>query len=132
MLRILYIIITITFLCFLSLPANVIGQSLKESKYESKVEIENLGETLAITAKFDNQTSDSLSLSYDLNTVKQSASGKSDSKQSGYFVSMPNSVKILAKVGLNIEKDMNYDIILKVFNNETLISSDTVSFKSNQ
>ena len=100
--------------------------------YSSKIEIVEDDKTISIEAKFYNHSSDTLTLRYELETIKKSTSGKSDSRQSGKFISSPNSESFLAKVGLNIENEMNYEINLRVFDGEKLISTDMVSFNSNQ
>ena len=61
-------------------------------------------------------------------TNKIGKSGKSLSTQSGKYISENNSELILTKVGLNIDNSTKYDIILKVFKEEELISADSLNY----
>ena len=99
--------------------------------FEAKIETETIEDKLNITAKFYNYSDSTYSLFYDMESKKISGSGKSSSNQSGKFRSEPNAATILTKVGLNVEEDAHYEIILKIFEGEKLILTDSLSFISN-
>jgi len=104
----------------------------QEKPFVAKIETENNKDKLNIIAKFYNNTDSTFSLYYEMETNKISGSGKSLSNQSGKFNSEPKETSILSKVGLNIEEDAQYKIILKIFEGEKLISADSLNFILNQ
>lgn len=116
----------------LIIPAVHTPVSLQTRPFEAKIETVTIEDQLKITAKFYNYTDSTYSLYYDMESKKISASGKSSSNQSGKFKSEPNKTTILTKVGLNVEEDARYEIILKIFEGEKLISTDSLNFILNQ
>jgi len=102
---------------------------LKDS-VEAKIVIEKKEKVINITGMFYNFTNNAFSLYYELVSKKVSDSGSSKSKQSGQFNSRPNSESILSEIGLDIDENTSYEIILKVFEEEKIISSDTLSLIS--
>ncbi len=102
---------------------------LKDS-VEAKIVVEKKEKVINITGMFYNFTNNAFFLYYELESKKVSDSGSSNSKQSGQFNSRANSESILSKIGLDIDESTSYEIILKVFEEEKIISSDTLSLIS--
>jgi hypothetical protein len=103
--------------------------SLQEQPFYAKIEVDEENERINIIGKFINNSESTFFIKYEMNTKKSGSSGSSQSKQSGEFLSLPNSELILSKIGLNIEDESQYDILLKVFKDDKLISSDSLNYK---
>ena len=135
----LIIIFTLLFSCYDKVPTakefsadKNNGAIMQPDSVEAKIVMEKENEIINIKGVFYNFTDSTYYLFYEMESRKFSNSGSSKSRQSGEFKSSPKSEKIFTKVGLNVDKSTSYEIILRVFENGKLISSDSLSLISNQ
>jgi hypothetical protein len=106
--------------------------NFQSEQFYAKIEVNTAEEYIDILGMFYNHSADTLFLEYKMETEKFSNSGSSISNQSGKFRSEPESKTVISKVGLNIDTNVSYRILLKVFQGDSLISSDSLNFISNQ
>ena len=126
----------VTFIiCFLLLPAfpfitstQITNNRIQDQPFYAKIETGETDAKLKVTGKFINNSNSSILIEYEMETNKISRSGNSLSTQSGKYTAEPKSEQVLAKVGLNFDKETRYEIILKVFKDEELISADSLNY----
>ena len=128
MLLIFVILLQNQFFVFESLSA--LELPLQEEPFLAKIEVSDSGDKLNVLGLFINNSNSEISIEYRMKTDKISQSGTSLSTQSGKDISEPNSELILTKVGLNIDDDAQYEIVLKVFEDGELISIDSLNYAS--
>jgi hypothetical protein len=122
-------IILVFFYTFTSFPPiQTPTNFVQQEPFFANIEIDTSGEKLNIIGKFINNSDSTIFIEYKMQTNKIGKSGKSLSTQSGKYISENNSELILTKVGLNIDNSTKYDIILKVFKEEELISADSLNY----
>jgi hypothetical protein len=100
----------------------------QQNPFIAKLELNETEGKLNIVGKFENNSTDSIFIRYEMKANKIGKSGKSISTQSGNYISEPNIELVLAKVGLNIDNETKYEIILEVFKEEELISADSLNY----
>jgi len=100
----------------------------QQNPFIAKLGLNETEGKIYIIGKFENNSTDSISVTYKMKAIKIGRSGESISTQSGKYISEPNSELILAKVGLNIDNRTTYKIILEVFKDEELISADSLNY----
>jgi hypothetical protein len=128
MLLIFVILLQNQFFVFESLSALELPQ--QEEPFLAKIELSDSGDKLNVLGLFINNSNSEISIEYTMKTDKISQAGTSLSTQSGKDISEPNSELILTKVGLNIDDDAQYEIVLKVFEDGELISIDSLNYTS--
>lgn len=74
------------------------------------------------------QTRESHKLRYELISAKEGASGRSDSRQTGQVVVDCCEPKALVQLRLSIHPGERYALILRLFDNGTLVAEDQVIF----
>ena len=100
----------------------------QQKPFKAIIEINETEGKINIIGKFANNSNDSIFITYEMKSGKTGKSGKSISTQSGKFFSESNSELVLTQVGLNIDEETRYHIILKVFKDEELISADSLNY----
>ncbi len=82
---------------------------------------------IKITPKFKNNTNQTITISYKLQTKKTGATGNSSSmSQQGKHIIKPNQEATLSVSQINIQSREKLDIKLSVYNNNTLIGQDSL------
>ena len=100
----------------------------QQKTFKAIIELNEAEGKLNIIAKFENNSTDSIFITYEMKASKIGKSGKSISTQSGKYFSEPNSELVLAQVGLNIDNDTKYSVTLNVLKDGDLISSDSLNY----
>ena len=111
-----------------STPTHTLDNLVQQEPFYAKIESSQTDVKLEVIGKFINNSEGAILIKYEMKTNKISSSGKSLSTQSGTYTSEPNSELVLTKVGLNVDNETRYEIILKVFKDEDEISADSLNY----
>lgn len=87
--------------------------------------------TLEVKATCISNADKALSLRYEMEVQKKGRSGSSKNKQSGEFEIGMNETKILANNRFNKNSKDNFQIKLRIYQNNKLISTDSLKFITN-
>jgi curli production assembly/transport component CsgE len=99
-------------------------QTLKgQQDYKAWVEITHHENTTNLLAKFLNQTPKILPITFEL-SVKKTGKNHSTNSQKGGFEAMPNEPITLSKNTINLEKNEQCEIHLRVFHQDQMIAEE--------
>ena len=100
---------------------------------EAKIEIVPNTEFIEITGTAQNKTNLDQSLQYELSVFRNSATNKSNNKQTGRFVLKAGEKKNLSKTTINAKSEDEVTILLLVYNTEDkLIGKDRIVFNDKE
>lgn len=100
---------------------------------EAKIEIVTNTEFIEITGTAQNKTNLDQSLRYELSVFRNSATNKSNNKQTGRFVLKAGEKKNLSKTTINAKSEDEVTILLLVYNTEDkLIGKDRIVFNDKE
>lgn len=98
----------------------------EKDKMKAWIEIEGEIKNLTLSAKFKNESSNTIAINYVLKTKKEGRSGNSTSTQKGKCISSKNKQLTLSEVRLNLSKKDNLFVSLFVYHNKQLVAQDSV------
>lgn len=94
----------------------------------AKIVKEVKNNNMELNATCISQTTNNLSLRYEMEIEKAGNSGTSKNKQSGAFEMGNHETKVLAVNKFNVNKNDQFQVQLNIFQKNKLISKDTLKF----
>ncbi len=121
---------TIIIMMVLALSAGILSSfSVSEEGKMCSIKVEQQDKMTQFTSLFHNQKDQSFIGKYSFEAIKEGVSGKSTSRQGGVIEAKPLEQVTLSTSSLNILEGDTYTIVLKVFSNELLLCTDSITVK---
>jgi len=119
-------------LCFIILLAPGIYSQDNEEKATAFIlhEVEN--NVLQVNASCTSNTVEELELKYEMKIEKNGITGSATNRQSGKFKLKGNEKKTMASNKFNISDGDIYKVTLKIFEEEALVSEDSLTYTLNK
>ncbi|WP_299702152.1 curli-like amyloid fiber formation chaperone CsgH [uncultured Pontibacter sp.] len=93
-----------------------------ESQYVAQMDTQRENGLLLVSNMFENNSQQTVYLTYKFRCIRVSATGKSANSQSGSFVAASGQTISLSKTALSIRPTDSYDLLLEIYDGNQLVA----------